>query len=303
MPIRCGARDRRRYDANCSWGILTNRTPGSGQREECQGVADHGASSSSPLLSPGGAQCRPRGSQRVAPADSGPRPAVSATLAIVALVAGGGRDRGVIAAEHTSHGRSIVSCVQDFLLKYMGVFALIGLTTAVGVGLLATDRIVMRPGHRVVAQAVHRGVSLGRAGRPGRAHRAGDHRAPVGRHRRGRPVPGPLPHPVHRPRHRRLGPVRADRRHGLPARPVRREAGRGPGAPSTPSPTWPGRCRSCTACWAAGRPSRTWTGATAPAWPWSPLALAVRFVATVRSEEREDRPPGDRPAQRACRGR
>jgi len=67
---------------------------------------------------------------------------------------------GVIAAEHTSHGRSIVGGVHDFLLKFMGVFALIGLTTAVGVGLVATDRIVMRPASRVVAQALHRGVSL-----------------------------------------------------------------------------------------------------------------------------------------------
>jgi hypothetical protein len=66
----------------------------------------------------------------------------------------------VLVAEHTGHGRSIVSSDQEFLLKYAGVFALIALTTAVGVGLLATDRIVMRPGHRVVAQAVHRGVSL-----------------------------------------------------------------------------------------------------------------------------------------------
>lgn len=66
----------------------------------------------------------------------------------------------VLVAEQTSHGRSIVSSVQKFLLFYAGVFALIGLTAAVGVGLLATDRIVMKPGHRVVAQAVHRGVSL-----------------------------------------------------------------------------------------------------------------------------------------------
>lgn len=64
------------------------------------------------------------------------------------------------AAEHTSHGRSIVGSIQHFLLFYMGVFALIALTAAVGVGLLATDRIVMRPAHRVVAQVVHRGVSL-----------------------------------------------------------------------------------------------------------------------------------------------
>jgi hypothetical protein len=67
----------------------------------------------------------------------------------------------VIAAEHTSHGQSIVSSIQEFLLRYAGVFVLIGMTTAVGVGLLATDRIVMQPGHRVVAQSVHRGVSLG----------------------------------------------------------------------------------------------------------------------------------------------
>ena len=67
----------------------------------------------------------------------------------------------VAAAEHSSHGRSIVSSIQEFLLTYAGVFALIGITAAVGVGLLATDRIVMRPGHRVVAQSLHRGVSLG----------------------------------------------------------------------------------------------------------------------------------------------
>ena len=67
----------------------------------------------------------------------------------------------VTAMEHTSHGRSIVSSVQEFLLTYAGVFALVGMTAAVGVGLLSTDRIVMRPGHRVVAQSVHRAVSLG----------------------------------------------------------------------------------------------------------------------------------------------
>jgi hypothetical protein len=66
----------------------------------------------------------------------------------------------VLIAERTGHGRSDVSGVQEFALKYAGVFALIGLTTAVGVGLVATDRILMTPGHRVVAQAVHRGVSL-----------------------------------------------------------------------------------------------------------------------------------------------
>jgi hypothetical protein len=81
-------------------------------------------------------------------------PAVWAVVIVVTVIA-------VIAAEHSSHGRSIVSSIQAFLLTYAGVFALIGMTAAVGVGLLATDRIVMRPGHRVVAQSVHRGVSLG----------------------------------------------------------------------------------------------------------------------------------------------
>jgi hypothetical protein len=81
-------------------------------------------------------------------------PAVWAAVIVVTVIA-------VIAAEHSGHGRSIVSSVQEFLLTYAGVFALISMTAAVGVGLLATDRIVMRPGHRVVAQSVHRGVSLG----------------------------------------------------------------------------------------------------------------------------------------------
>ncbi len=47
------------------------------------------------------------------------------------------------------------------MLFYAGVFALIGLTGSVLVGLAATDRIVMTPGHRVMAQAVHRAVSFG----------------------------------------------------------------------------------------------------------------------------------------------
>ena len=81
-------------------------------------------------------------------------PVVWLAVIIVTVIA-------VVAAEHTSHGQSIVSSIQEFLLRYAGVFALVGMTTAVGVGLLATDRIVMRPGHRVVAQSVHRGISLG----------------------------------------------------------------------------------------------------------------------------------------------
>ena len=61
----------------------------------------------------------------------------------------------------TKPGQDIDAATQHFMLFYAGVFALIGLTASVGVGLLATDRIVMTPGHRVMAQAVHRAVSFG----------------------------------------------------------------------------------------------------------------------------------------------
>jgi DMSO/TMAO reductase YedYZ heme-binding membrane subunit len=61
----------------------------------------------------------------------------------------------------TKAGRDIDAATQRFMLFYAGVFALIGLTASVGVGLVATDRIVMTPGHRVMAQAVHRAVSFG----------------------------------------------------------------------------------------------------------------------------------------------
>jgi len=60
----------------------------------------------------------------------------------------------------TKPGRTVDAATQRFMLYYAGVFALIGLTASVGVGLVATDRIIMTPGHRVMAQAVHRAVSF-----------------------------------------------------------------------------------------------------------------------------------------------
>ncbi len=60
----------------------------------------------------------------------------------------------------TARGRDILAAVQRFMLFYSGVLALIALTAAVGAGIVATDRIVMAPGSRVVAQAVHRAVSF-----------------------------------------------------------------------------------------------------------------------------------------------
>ena len=67
----------------------------------------------------------------------------------------------VFALVVTKPGQDIDAATQHFMLYYAGVFALIGLTASVGVGLVATDRIVMTPGHRVMAQAVHRAVSFG----------------------------------------------------------------------------------------------------------------------------------------------
>src|ERR1700678_980260 len=61
----------------------------------------------------------------------------------------------------TTAGRTIDAATQRFMLFYAGVFALIGLTGSVIVGLLATDGTIMTPGHRVMAQAVHRAVSFG----------------------------------------------------------------------------------------------------------------------------------------------
>jgi hypothetical protein len=67
----------------------------------------------------------------------------------------------VLVLSMTSEGHVIDAATQHFMLYYAGVFALIGLTASVGVGLVATDRVVLTPGHRVMAQAVHRAVSFG----------------------------------------------------------------------------------------------------------------------------------------------
>jgi hypothetical protein len=67
---------------------------------------------------------------------------------------------GAVASVRTEQGRDVLAALQRFLLFYSGVFALVALTAAVGVGILATDRIVMAAGSRIVAQAVHRAVSF-----------------------------------------------------------------------------------------------------------------------------------------------
>jgi hypothetical protein len=65
------------------------------------------------------------------------------------------------AAASTSVGHSVVSALNHFLLFYAGVLALVALTAEVGIGLVASDRIIMKPSARVTAQAIHRAMGFG----------------------------------------------------------------------------------------------------------------------------------------------
>ena len=82
------------------------------------------------------------------------KPVILVSVAVIAIVL-------IFAAIVTSAGHAVVIASQHFLLRYGGVFALIALTASVVIGLVATDRVIMSPGHRVLAQAVHRAVSFG----------------------------------------------------------------------------------------------------------------------------------------------
>ena len=61
----------------------------------------------------------------------------------------------------TSVGHVIDAATQHFMLFYAGVFALISLSASVGLGLVATDRMFLNPGHRVLIQSAHRSASFG----------------------------------------------------------------------------------------------------------------------------------------------
>jgi DMSO/TMAO reductase YedYZ heme-binding membrane subunit len=61
----------------------------------------------------------------------------------------------------TRTGHVIDLAVQHFMLFYAGVFALIALCASVGAGLIATDRMFLHPGQRVMMQSIHRAVSFG----------------------------------------------------------------------------------------------------------------------------------------------
>ena len=75
--------------------------------------------------------------------------AVSAIVVIIAFLA------------LTGTGHVIDAATQHFMLFYAGVFALIALCASVALGLMATDRMILNPGHRISAQSAHRAASFG----------------------------------------------------------------------------------------------------------------------------------------------
>ena len=67
----------------------------------------------------------------------------------------------VAAGAFTPVGQDIAAALMRFLLFYGGVFALIALSASVAAGLIATDRIIVTPGGRILAQGIHRALSFG----------------------------------------------------------------------------------------------------------------------------------------------
>jgi DMSO/TMAO reductase YedYZ heme-binding membrane subunit len=101
---------------------------------------------------------RPRGREHARPASGGPAAEHATKIYGAAIV-------GVIVIVAflalTSIGHVIDAATQHFMLYYAGVFALIALCASVGLGLIATDRMVLQPGHRIFVQSAHRAASFG----------------------------------------------------------------------------------------------------------------------------------------------
>ena len=79
--------------------------------------------------------------------------------ALRALGAGSGASTGMGQAMAGTAGR-----VMAFMDYFAGVFTLLSLTAAVVCGLAATDRLVLRPRHRVAMQSVHRATAVAALG-------------------------------------------------------------------------------------------------------------------------------------------
>ena len=101
---------------------------------------------------------RPRGRESARPSSGGVAAehaskiygvAIGGTIIIIAFLA------------LTSIGHVLDADTQRFMLYYAGVFALIALCASVGLGLVATDRMILNPGHRILVQSAHRAASFG----------------------------------------------------------------------------------------------------------------------------------------------
>jgi DMSO/TMAO reductase YedYZ heme-binding membrane subunit len=101
---------------------------------------------------------RPRGRESARPSSGGV--ATEHASKIYGVVIGG---TVVIIAflALTSVGHVIDAATQRFMLYYAGVFSLIALCASVGLGLVATDRMILNPGHRIFVQSAHRAASFG----------------------------------------------------------------------------------------------------------------------------------------------
>jgi len=66
----------------------------------------------------------------------------------------------VVVGTATPPGSAFVAALQGFLAYYSGVFALVGFSITVMIGLLATERTMLGIRHRVLAQAVHHAFAL-----------------------------------------------------------------------------------------------------------------------------------------------
>jgi DMSO/TMAO reductase YedYZ heme-binding membrane subunit len=67
---------------------------------------------------------------------------------------------GVLVGAATPAGAIVVTEVQRFMDFYSGVFTLVALTLSVVAGLVATDRMILKIQHRILAQAMHRAATL-----------------------------------------------------------------------------------------------------------------------------------------------
>jgi hypothetical protein len=101
---------------------------------------------------------RPRGREHARPSAGGVAAEHATKIYTVAII-------GIIVIVAflalTSIGHVVDAATQHFMLFYAGVFALIGLCASVGLGLVATDRMFLSPGHRVFIQSAHRAASFG----------------------------------------------------------------------------------------------------------------------------------------------